>query len=264
MLPTTLRDGAYVPKRMKEEIDFDGPIERGAKKMRAQRAQEFLTLNGFAWQSTQIFGPATEKLVRDFQTARGLPASGIVDMKTHEELVAPIVKAVNPIAAGVRSFPLSPRPTPSNTSRTAQWKLAATTSAPVTGAISIGMERTRDGARALSALRSSRRLTRLAFSFRSNRHRLAMCWRWKPRRPESSCPNRVSSREPSPRKTSCPGPSFSSARFLETGCMSAWWTAPAKESFDTAEGNTDSGGNSNGFEAAERARGYGSKDFIVW
>ena len=48
MLPTTLRDGAYVPKRVKEEIDFDGPIERGAKKMRAQRVQEFLTLNGFA------------------------------------------------------------------------------------------------------------------------------------------------------------------------------------------------------------------------
>ena len=41
-------------------------------------------------------------------------------------------------------------------------------------------------------------------------------------------------------------------------------TAPAKESFDTAEGNTDSGGSSNGFEAAERARGYASKDFIVW
>ena len=40
--------------------------------------------------------------------------------------------------------------------------------------------------------------------------------------------------------------------------------APAKESFDTAEGNTDSGGSSNGFEAAERARGYQSKDFIVW
>ena len=34
--------------------------------------------------------------------------------------------------------------------------------------------------------------------------------------------------------------------------------------FDTAEGNTDSGGSSNGFEAAERARDYRSKDFIVW
>jgi hypothetical protein len=37
MLPTTLRDGAYVPKRVKEEIDFDGPIERGAKKFRPLR-----------------------------------------------------------------------------------------------------------------------------------------------------------------------------------------------------------------------------------
>jgi hypothetical protein len=61
MLPTTLRDGAYVPKRVKEEIDFDGPIERGAKKMRAQRVQEFLTLNGFAVSIDADFGPATEK-----------------------------------------------------------------------------------------------------------------------------------------------------------------------------------------------------------
>ena len=75
MLPTTLRDGAYVPKRVKEEIDFDGPIERGAKKMRAQRVQEFLTLNGFAVSIDGDFGPATEKRVRDFQTARGLPAT---------------------------------------------------------------------------------------------------------------------------------------------------------------------------------------------
>jgi peptidoglycan hydrolase-like protein with peptidoglycan-binding domain len=70
MLPTTLRDGAYVPKRVKEEIDFDGPIERGAKKMRAQRVQEFLTLNGFAVSIDGDFGPATEKRVRDFQSAR--------------------------------------------------------------------------------------------------------------------------------------------------------------------------------------------------
>ena len=104
MLPTTLRDGAYVPKRVKEEIDFDGPIERGAKKMRAQRVQEFLTLNGFAVSIDSDFGPATEKRVRDFQTARGLPATEVVDLKTHEELVAPIVKALNPIAAGGKSL----------------------------------------------------------------------------------------------------------------------------------------------------------------
>jgi hypothetical protein len=47
MLPTTLRDGAYVPKRVKDEIDFNGPVERGARKMPAQPVQEFVTLSGF-------------------------------------------------------------------------------------------------------------------------------------------------------------------------------------------------------------------------
>jgi peptidoglycan hydrolase-like protein with peptidoglycan-binding domain len=79
---------AHMFRSEKEEIDFDGPIERGAKKMRAQRVQEFLTLNGFAVSIDGDFDPATEKRVRDFQTARGLPATGVVDMKTHEELVA--------------------------------------------------------------------------------------------------------------------------------------------------------------------------------
>ena len=190
MLPTTLRDGAYVPKRVKEEIDFDGPIERGAKKFRAQRVQEFLTLNGFAVSIDGDFGPATEKRLRDFQTARGLPATGVVDMKTHEELVATIVTALNPIAAGgKRASPPSPRLTPSNTSRSTQGKPAATIGAPGSGAISIGTEKTQDGAPASSALHSSRRPTRSASRFQSTPHHPAMCWRWKPRRPESLCQN---------------------------------------------------------------------------
>ena len=70
MLPTTLRDGAYLPKRVKEEIDFDGPIERGAKKMRAQRVQEFLTLNGFAVRSTVIWAGNREAGARLSDRAR--------------------------------------------------------------------------------------------------------------------------------------------------------------------------------------------------
>ena len=104
MLPTTLRDGAYVPKRVKDEIDFNGPVERGARKMTAQRVQEFLTLSGFAVSIDGDFGAATEKRVRDFQEARGLTVTGVVDMKTHEQLVASIVKALNPIAAGIKSL----------------------------------------------------------------------------------------------------------------------------------------------------------------
>ena len=54
------------------------------------------------------------------------------------------------------------------------------------------------------------------------------------------------------------------AKHIAGGAKRVIVTAPAKESFDTAEGNTDSGGSSNGFEAAERSRNYASKDFIVW
>ena len=60
MLPTTLRDGAYVPKRVKSRNSISmRPIERGAKKMRAQRVQEFLTLNGFFVSIDADFGLAT-------------------------------------------------------------------------------------------------------------------------------------------------------------------------------------------------------------
>jgi hypothetical protein len=52
-----LRDGSYVPKRVKDEIDFNGPIERGAKKMPAQRVQEFLTLSGFLSRLMAISAP---------------------------------------------------------------------------------------------------------------------------------------------------------------------------------------------------------------
>jgi len=44
------------------------------KKMRAQRVQEFLTLNGFAVAIDADLAGNRER-VRDFQTARGLPAS---------------------------------------------------------------------------------------------------------------------------------------------------------------------------------------------
>ena len=36
------------------------------------------------------------------------------------------------------------------------------------------------------------------------------------------------------------------------------------DTFNTVEGNTDSNGSSNGFEAIESVRNYTKKDFIVW
>jgi hypothetical protein len=233
MLPTTLRDGAYVPKRVKEEIDFDGPIERGAKKMRAQRVQEFLTLNGFAVSIDGDFGPATEKRVRDFQTARGLPATGVVDMKTHEELVAPIVKALNPIAAGGKSL---------STLAAAYAKQHIKNHPREAGGDNRGpwvrsyLDWDGKDARWCAGF--------VCFALEQAAHTLGVQL---PIDSSSSC-------DVLAMEAKTPGD------WVHVGIV----TAPAEESFDTAEGNTDCGGSSSGFEAAERARGYQSKDFIVW
>jgi hypothetical protein len=223
MLPTTLRDGAYLPKRVKEEIDFDGPIERGAKKMRAQRVQEFLTLNGFAVSIDGDFGPATEKRVRDFQTARGLPATGIVDMKTHEELVAPIVKALNLIAAGGKSL----------SALAAAYAKQATHQEPSKGgrrrqSWPVGQELSRLGRKGRKMVRGLRLLCAPADGAHArgaSSHRLLIVLRCAGdggqdgRKVRSRIAREVGSF--SPRKTLCPAPSFSSARIPATGCMSA-------------------------------------------
>ena len=220
MLPTTLRDGAYVPKRVKEEIDFDGPIERGAKKMRAQRVQEFLTLNGFTVSIDADFGPATEKRVRDFQTARGLPASGIVDMKTHEELVAPIVKALTPSLRGERAF------------RSRRGLRQAAHQEPRKGSRRRQSRPLGQGYLDWDGKEAKWCAGFVCFALEQAAHTLGVQL---PIKSSSSCDvlameaktagklvpeSRVRSGA-SPRRISCPGPSFSSARFLETGCMSA-------------------------------------------
>jgi hypothetical protein len=55
--------------------------------------QEWLVLNGFNTGVDGDFGPGTEKTLRDFQAARQLPATGIVDDVTFAALTAPIRRA---------------------------------------------------------------------------------------------------------------------------------------------------------------------------
>jgi len=104
MLPNTLAPGSHLPTRVKQELDFTTNIARGARGMRAKRVQEWLCLHGFALDIDSKFGGATEKRVRDFQTANGLPASGIVDAATHAKLVDPLVQALKPMPAAGRGL----------------------------------------------------------------------------------------------------------------------------------------------------------------
>jgi hypothetical protein len=63
-------------------------------------AQEWLALNGHGVAIDGIYGPATRRAVRDFQTAHNLNVSGELDDETLNRLVDPMRTALHPIPAG--------------------------------------------------------------------------------------------------------------------------------------------------------------------
>jgi hypothetical protein len=90
------------------ELALSGPQQRGGnnKKQDVMKIQSWLTLFDLANPGSGIstgvdgdFGPATEKAVKSFQVIKKLPATGIVDSMTFEQLCAPMKTAFeNPLA----------------------------------------------------------------------------------------------------------------------------------------------------------------------
>jgi len=82
-----------------DELNFGGrPFKKGApKSLGVRRVQEWLCLHGFAVAIDNDFGDATEKAVKAFQRKHHLPATGIVDQKTHHALTQPMRNALKPI-----------------------------------------------------------------------------------------------------------------------------------------------------------------------
>jgi hypothetical protein len=82
-----------------DELNFGGrPFKKGApKSLGVRRVQEWLWLHGFAVAIDNDFGDATEKAVKAFQRKHHLPATGIVDQKTHHALTQPMRNALKPI-----------------------------------------------------------------------------------------------------------------------------------------------------------------------
>jgi hypothetical protein len=66
--------------------------------------QEWLCLNRVYLKIDCVFGPVTESAVQRFQTARGLPSTGIVDAETFEQLVRPMRRALEPLEPDGRSL----------------------------------------------------------------------------------------------------------------------------------------------------------------
>lgn len=264
MLPTNLREGAFVPKRVKAEIDFKSPVKRGAKKMRAKRVQEFLTLNRFAVPIDADFGDATRERVRDFQDARGLPVTGVVDFKTHEELVAPLVRALDPISPGSKTLSALTTAYAKQHIKQRVREAGGDNRGPWVRSY-LGWDGS--GARWCAGF--------VCFALEQAAHTLGVKL---PIASSASCDVLANGAKRAgkfvreshvksgafPRSQIVPGSFFLVRKVPGDWVHVGIVTAASSKFLSTAEGNTDSGGSSNGFEAAERKRNYRRKDFIVW
>ncbi len=89
---------------VKREILLERPYQRGDRGKKVRQIQEWLGLHGQQVVIDGVFGPATEQAVRQFQTSRQLPETGIVDEETFLWLVQPLLRALAPLQAVPRTY----------------------------------------------------------------------------------------------------------------------------------------------------------------
>jgi peptidoglycan hydrolase-like protein with peptidoglycan-binding domain len=81
------------------DLELDSPKKPGSSGQKVRLIQGWLSLHGFELVVDGGYGDATARQVRAFQTANGLPVTGIVDGATYAKLVQPMVAALSPIAS---------------------------------------------------------------------------------------------------------------------------------------------------------------------
>jgi peptidoglycan hydrolase-like protein with peptidoglycan-binding domain len=86
------------PRQDFPDLKLDASKKRGSSGEKVRLIQGWLSLHGFKLVVDGGYGSATERQVRAFQKANGLPVTGIVDEATYETLVRPVVAALSPIA----------------------------------------------------------------------------------------------------------------------------------------------------------------------
>ena len=96
LLPT-----GSLPRHVSAEVEFPGEIGPGSKNAAAaRRVQEWCTFHGPATGIDGDYGSGTEGAVRDLQTRRGIPATGVVDARTWAALTAPMLRALADVKPG--------------------------------------------------------------------------------------------------------------------------------------------------------------------
>jgi peptidoglycan hydrolase-like protein with peptidoglycan-binding domain len=81
------------------DLELDAPKKPGSSGQKVRLIQGWLSLHGFNLVVDGGYGDATARQVRAFQTANGLPVTGVVDEATYAKLVRPMVAALSPIAS---------------------------------------------------------------------------------------------------------------------------------------------------------------------
>lgn len=254
----------YPPSRVQAELAFPGPVQKGAKGVKAKRVQEWLTLRGFPLVIDSDFGGATDTQVRAFQARERLPINGIVDQVTFTTLTSPLARAtalqsangrtLSQLIAAYAAQHVAEHPREAGGDNLGPWVRAY-----------LGW----DGAEARWCA---------GFACTAPEQAAATLGVGQPIASSASCDTLADRAKTAgkfiagtkiangqvPRSTIKPG-SF----FLVRATPSDWVhvgvvKAAGADSFSTYEGNTNDNGSSNGFEAVSRERGYASKDFIVW
>jgi peptidoglycan hydrolase-like protein with peptidoglycan-binding domain len=79
------------------DLTLDRVYRRRSAGLYVRLIQGWLTLHGFSLGVDGEFGPATAQRVKEFQTAKGLPPTGVVDQAAYDELTAPMRASLAPL-----------------------------------------------------------------------------------------------------------------------------------------------------------------------
>ena len=244
----------------RRELEFPGEIRGGSRGKPVRVVQEWLSYHRFPTSIDGGFGSATELAVKDFQKARGLRVSAVVDEKTHAALVQPLMDALEPIDPGGKSLPQLVLAYARRHAALHPIELGGANAGPW---VRLYMEGNQGEAWAWCAGFVTF-LMKQACAFSS----LPM-----PIAGSPSCDSLAAQakaagclvRETDLNRSGRPAAACvflvrrTPTDWVHTGLVSKF----EDDAFRTIEGNTNDSGSREGFEAIERARSYASKDFIT-
>jgi len=253
--------------QLPKEYTVKLPLERGSKGAAVKLLQEWLSLNECKLSIDGAYGAATEATVRKFQTKARISATGIVDEEAWNALLLPLRNATRPLSTTAETF--------------AQRVVAAARQHLKSHPMEIGGQHAGPWVRLYMNGKEGRDwpwaagfvtyiFAQASEGLKTDRN---------PLKPTASCDILASqaadkdillsekeiAKDAEKKKLLRPGAIFvvraakTSTDYIHTGIV----TAVQDEYFETVEGNTNDGGDSEGYEVCRRLRGYGNKDFIV-